>query len=223
MVKKGTSNSEAVVCRKFRRRKQERQKLPSLLNSLFSLVILRVWMKHSETRGHWCSAAHRIFNFAIEKTLLSDFSLWSRSLLLNLFDPEDTWLRSSFFPDTWSFWTAGGTTCGQRNKIHLSSPRCQRSLTLTPVSCAHQHAYSSAIWGGEWCTSFTSWLGMEHGGVLLSFCLTQHTVSSVSPVLTSTISTLQIQKVTMHYELHLLSQNCLWKCNLCCGITFEIF
>lgn len=174
-----------------------------------------------------CSAAHRIFSFTMEMKLLSDLFLWLRSLLLNLFDPEETWLQASFFPDTENLCTAGGTTCGQQNKIHFtgvhsSSPACQRGTRgiwfwpLTPVSCAHQHAYPSGIWGGEWCTSFTSRLGMERGGVLLSLCLTQHAVSSVSLVLT--VTALQIQKVTMHSEPRLLSQNSLGMyafCGLC--------
>ncbi len=47
---------------------------------------------------------------------------------------------------------------------------------------------------------------MEHGGVLLSVCISQHAVGSVSLVHTSTIQTLQIQKVMMHCDQDLPSQ-----------------
>lgn len=112
MAEKGTSHSEAVVFRKFSRRRWERRELP-LFCFLFSLITLRMWIKQSEDRGHWCSSAHTIFSCTSETKLLLD--LWSRPLLLNLFHWEETWLQSSFFPATESFWTAGEKQqCGDR-------------------------------------------------------------------------------------------------------------
>lgn len=126
--------------------------------------------------------------------------------------------------------------CGQRNKIHfrgvhLSSPRCQKGTRriyfwpLTPVSRAHQHAHPGTICGGKWCTSFTSRLGMEHGVVLLSLCLTQRTVSSVSLVLISTITTLQKQKVTMNSDRPAISKQtvCMWVCLDACECVCFVF
>lgn len=92
--------------------------------------------------------------------------------------------------------------------VLLSSTKCQKGTRgpLTPFSCAHQHACPTSC-GRGWCISFTCRLGMERGSVLLPLSLTQHAVSSVSLVLTPAIPTLQIQKVTMHYDLHRTSKN----------------
>lgn len=53
---------------------------------------------------------------------------------------------------------------------------------------------------------------MEHGGVLVSLCLTCNALSSVALVLTSPITILQIQKVTMHYDRQLLAQSSQFVC-----------
>lgn len=63
VYRKGTNNSEAVVCRKFSRRRQERRELASFSYFLFSLIALRMWMRSESRERGWdeCLSAGRIF------------------------------------------------------------------------------------------------------------------------------------------------------------------
>lgn len=67
-------------------------------------------------------------------------------------------------------------------------------------SSARQDACSGTVCGYDWYTTFASWLGMEHNGLLLSLCVTRHATCSVCLLLISAVTTLQIPKVIMHID-----------------------
>ena len=199
VYRKGTNSSEAVVCGKFSRRRHERRELASFSYFLFSLIALRMWMK-SESRERWWDeflSARRIFI-----SILRDETALMLVVAIRVFALKSVWLSRRLI-------VVISLSCHRKFLKPLAKEqqtttgvhflKCQkgtRGLWFWPLTLfAHWHACASTVWGSGRCSSFTSRLGMERAGVLLSLRLPLRAVSALSLVLTSTVTALQIQKV----------------------------